>query len=128
MFLFISVQMVLECLLYKKTPFDNCKCTAATVKERCTCMDPDVCLSQFQRAGPVSVLGSGWSPSPVEIGQRICIRGLPDLLQQSPRSAPSSSSAPSSPALSPLTPSDRVPSLAEVHGAVEPQASASLLF
>uniref|UniRef100_A0A8C2L494 non-specific serine/threonine protein kinase n=1 Tax=Cyprinus carpio TaxID=7962 RepID=A0A8C2L494_CYPCA len=47
-------------------------------------------------------------PSPVEIGQRNCIRGLPDLLQQS-------SSAPSSPALSPLSPSDRVPSLAEVH-------------
>uniref|UniRef100_A0A8C1M1F6 non-specific serine/threonine protein kinase n=1 Tax=Cyprinus carpio TaxID=7962 RepID=A0A8C1M1F6_CYPCA len=39
---------------------------------------------------------------------RNCIRGLPDLLQQS-------SSAPSSPALSPLSPSDRVPSLAEVH-------------
>uniref|UniRef100_A0A8C1UTL0 non-specific serine/threonine protein kinase n=1 Tax=Cyprinus carpio TaxID=7962 RepID=A0A8C1UTL0_CYPCA len=47
-------------------------------------------------------------PSPVEIGQRNCVRGLPDLLQQS-------SSAPSSPALSPLSPSDRVPSLAEVH-------------
>lgn len=84
--------------------------------ERCTCMDPDVCLSQFQRAGPVTVLGSGWSPSPVEIGQRNCIRGLPDLLQQS-------SSAPSSPALSPLSPSDRVPSLAEVHSTVEPQSS-----
>ncbi|KAL0185397.1 hypothetical protein M9458_021094, partial [Cirrhinus mrigala] len=58
------------------------------------------------RAGPVTVLGSGWkeapSPSPVEIGQRNCIRGrnplLPDLLQQSQRSPPSSSS-PSSPAL-----------------------------
>uniref|UniRef100_A0A672PVA8 non-specific serine/threonine protein kinase n=1 Tax=Sinocyclocheilus grahami TaxID=75366 RepID=A0A672PVA8_SINGR len=37
-----------------------------------------------------------------QIGQRNCIRGLPDLLQQS-------SSAPSSPALSPLSPSDRVP-------------------
>uniref|UniRef100_A0A673LHD5 non-specific serine/threonine protein kinase n=1 Tax=Sinocyclocheilus rhinocerous TaxID=307959 RepID=A0A673LHD5_9TELE len=39
-----------------------------------------------------------------------CIRGLPDLLQQS-------SSAPSSPALSPLSPSDRVPCLAEVRSA-----------
>uniref|UniRef100_A0A672PNG4 non-specific serine/threonine protein kinase n=1 Tax=Sinocyclocheilus grahami TaxID=75366 RepID=A0A672PNG4_SINGR len=42
--------------------------------------------------------------------QRNCIRGLPDLLQQS-------SSAPSSPALSPLSPSDRVPCLAEVRSA-----------
>uniref|UniRef100_A0A671MQG0 non-specific serine/threonine protein kinase n=1 Tax=Sinocyclocheilus anshuiensis TaxID=1608454 RepID=A0A671MQG0_9TELE len=42
--------------------------------------------------------------------QRNCIRGLPDLLQQS-------SSAPSSPALSPLSPLDRVPCLAEVRSA-----------
>uniref|UniRef100_A0A672M773 non-specific serine/threonine protein kinase n=1 Tax=Sinocyclocheilus grahami TaxID=75366 RepID=A0A672M773_SINGR len=84
--------------------------------KHCTCMDPDIYLSQFQRSGPVTVLGSGWkdasSPSPVEIGQRNCIRGrnplLPDLLQQSQHSPPSSSS-PSSPALSPLSPSDRVP-------------------
>uniref|UniRef100_A0A673LNV1 non-specific serine/threonine protein kinase n=1 Tax=Sinocyclocheilus rhinocerous TaxID=307959 RepID=A0A673LNV1_9TELE len=70
----------------------------------------DSTLIMRQRAGPVTVLGSGWSPSPVEIGQRNCIRGLPDLLQQS-------SSAPSSPALSPLSPSDRVPCLAEVRSA-----------
>ncbi|RXN21723.1 mitogen-activated kinase kinase kinase kinase 4-like isoform X7 [Labeo rohita] len=85
------------------------------------CKDSTLVMRQFQRAGPVTVLGSGWkeapSPSPVEIGQRNCIRGrnplLPDLLQQSQRSPPSSSS-PSSPALSPLSPSDRVPCLAEV--------------
>uniref|UniRef100_A0A672PMX5 non-specific serine/threonine protein kinase n=1 Tax=Sinocyclocheilus grahami TaxID=75366 RepID=A0A672PMX5_SINGR len=70
----------------------------------------DSTLIMRQRAGPVTVLGSGWIPSPVEIGQRNCIRGLPDLLQQS-------SSAPSSPALSPLSPSDRVPCLAEVRSA-----------
>uniref|UniRef100_A0A671MUK8 non-specific serine/threonine protein kinase n=1 Tax=Sinocyclocheilus anshuiensis TaxID=1608454 RepID=A0A671MUK8_9TELE len=70
----------------------------------------DSTLIMRQRAGPVTVLGSGWSPSPVEIGQRNCIRGLPDLLQQS-------SSAPSSPALSPLSPLDRVPCLAEVRSA-----------
>uniref|UniRef100_A0A8C1HPX1 non-specific serine/threonine protein kinase n=1 Tax=Cyprinus carpio carpio TaxID=630221 RepID=A0A8C1HPX1_CYPCA len=64
------------------------------------CKDSTLVMRQFQRAGPVTVLGSGWSPSPVEIGQRNCIRGLPDLLQQS-------SPAPSSPALSPLSPSDR---------------------
>uniref|UniRef100_A0A672MG04 non-specific serine/threonine protein kinase n=1 Tax=Sinocyclocheilus grahami TaxID=75366 RepID=A0A672MG04_SINGR len=104
--------------------------------KHCTCMDPDIYLSQFQRSGPVTVLGSGWkdasSPSPVEIGQRNCIRGrnplLPDLLQQSQHSPPSSSS-PSSPALSPLSPSDRVPCLAEVRlPAVEMQCSASLVF
>lgn len=85
---------------------------------------PDVCLSQFQRSGPVTLLGSGWkeasSPSPVETGQRNCIRGgnplLPDLLQQSQRSPPHSVSSPSSPALSPLSPSDRHPYLAEVEG------------
>uniref|UniRef100_A0A8C1M4F8 non-specific serine/threonine protein kinase n=1 Tax=Cyprinus carpio TaxID=7962 RepID=A0A8C1M4F8_CYPCA len=82
------------------------------------CKDSTLVMRQFQRAGPVTVLGSGWSPSPVEIGQRNCIRGLPDLLQQS-------SSAPSSPALSPLSPSDRVPSLAETPTVPKHKSSSS---
>uniref|UniRef100_A0A8C1UT05 non-specific serine/threonine protein kinase n=1 Tax=Cyprinus carpio TaxID=7962 RepID=A0A8C1UT05_CYPCA len=82
------------------------------------CKDSTLVMRQFQRAGPVTVLGSGWSPSPVEIGQRNCVRGLPDLLQQS-------SSAPSSPALSPLSPSDRVPSLAETPTVPKHKSSSS---
>ncbi|XP_016358327.1 mitogen-activated protein kinase kinase kinase kinase 4-like isoform X2 [Sinocyclocheilus anshuiensis] len=82
------------------------------------CKDSTLIMRQFQRAGPVTVLGSGWSPSPVEIGQRNCIRGLPDLLQQS-------SSAPSSPALSPLSPLDRVPCLAETPTVPKHKSSSS---
>uniref|UniRef100_A0A8C1TXA9 non-specific serine/threonine protein kinase n=1 Tax=Cyprinus carpio TaxID=7962 RepID=A0A8C1TXA9_CYPCA len=67
-------------------------------------------------------------PSPVEIGQRSCIRGrnplLPDLLQQSQRSPPSSFS-PSSPAPSPLSPSDRVPCLAETPTVPKHKSSSS---
>uniref|UniRef100_A0A673IAW9 non-specific serine/threonine protein kinase n=1 Tax=Sinocyclocheilus rhinocerous TaxID=307959 RepID=A0A673IAW9_9TELE len=96
------------------------------------CKDSTLVMRQFQRSGPVTVLGSGWkdspSPSPVEIGQRNCIRGrnplLPDLLQQSQRSPPSSSS-PSSPALSPLSPSDRVPCLAETPTVPKHKSSSS---
>uniref|UniRef100_A0A8C2PUB0 non-specific serine/threonine protein kinase n=1 Tax=Cyprinus carpio TaxID=7962 RepID=A0A8C2PUB0_CYPCA len=67
-------------------------------------------------------------PSPVEIGQRSCIRGrnplLPDLLQQSQRSPPSSFS-PSSPAPPPLSPSDRVPCLAETPTVPKHKSSSS---
>lgn len=75
------------------------------------CKDSTLVMRQFQRSGPVTLLGSGWtdasSRSPVEIVQRSCVRGrnplLPDLLQQSPR-APPPLPSPCSPARSPLGP------------------------
>ncbi|XP_016098442.1 mitogen-activated protein kinase kinase kinase kinase 4-like [Sinocyclocheilus grahami] len=128
--------VIVYCKRKKYIYIGNCKFTPAKENsvdlKHCTCMDPDIYLSQFQRSGPVTVLGSGWkdasSPSPVEIGQRNCIRGrnplLPDLLQQSQHSPPSSSS-PSSPALSPLSPSDRVPCLAETPTVPKHKSSSS---
>ncbi|XP_051760924.1 mitogen-activated protein kinase kinase kinase kinase 4 isoform X1 [Ctenopharyngodon idella] len=97
------------------------------------CKDSTLVMRQFQRSGPVTLLGSGWkeasSPSPVETGQRNCIRGgnplLPDLLQQSQRSPPHSVSSPSSPALSPLSPSDRHPYLAETPTVPKHKSSSS---
>ncbi|CAM4609078.1 unnamed protein product [Leuciscus chuanchicus] len=104
------------------------------------CKDSTLVLRQFQRSGPVTLLGSGWKeaccPSPVEIVQRNCFRGanplLPDLLQQSQRSppgpassSPGSASSPSSPALSPISPSDRLLCLTETPTVPKHKSSSS---